>query len=54
MKNGYVAINIKNKDKKRYYDAFKVYNENKDYSLMLDLICDYLIEELNRYIKIKG
>ena len=54
MKNGYVAINIKNKDKKRYYDAFKVYNENKDHSLMLDLICDYLIEELNRYIEIKG
>lgn len=54
MKNGYVAINIKNKDKRKYYDAFKSYNENNDYQLMLDLICDYLIEELKRYIEINN
>jgi len=52
MKNNYVPINIKYKDRRRYYDAFKVYNENEDISLMLDLICDYLIEELTRYITI--
>ena len=50
MKNGYVPINIKHKDKSKYYDAFKVYNSDNDSSLMVNLICDYLIEELTRYI----
>jgi len=49
MRNGYLPINIKNKNKKRYYDAFKQYNETKEYSLMLDIIYDYLLEEFNKY-----
>ncbi len=53
MKNGYVPINIKNKDKRRYYDAFKGYNEGNNYELMLELICDYLIEETTRFIEIR-
>ena len=53
MKNGYVPINIKYKDKRKYYDAFKSYTENNDFSEMTALICDYLIEEINKYIKIK-
>lgn len=53
MKNNYVPINIKYKDRRRYYDAFKVYNENEDISLMVDLVCDYLIEELTKYINIR-
>lgn len=53
MKNNLVPINIKNKYKRGYYDAFKVYNENNNYELMLDLICDYLIEEITRFIEIK-
>lgn len=53
MKNGLVPINIKYKDRRKYYDAFKLYNESEDSSLMTKLICDYLIEEINRYIKIK-
>lgn len=53
MKQGFPPINIKYKDRKRYYDAFKAYNETEDSSLMTDLICDYLIEEINIYIKIK-
>lgn len=53
MKNGYVPINIKYKDRRKYYDAFKVWNEKEDSSLMTDLICDYLIEELNRYISLR-
>lgn len=53
MKNGYVPINIKFKDKRRYYDAFKEYNEKEDSSLMIELICDYLIEELTRYINLR-
>lgn len=53
MKQGFPPINIKYKDRRRYYDAFKAYNETEDSSLMTDLICDYLIEEINIYIKIK-
>lgn len=53
MKNGYVPINIKYKDRRRYYDAFKSWNENENSSDMLDLICDYLIDELNRYIDLR-
>ena len=53
MKNGLVPINIKYKDRKKYYDAFKLYNELSDVSLMTELICDYLIEEISKYIKIK-
>jgi len=53
MKNNYVPINIKYKDRRRYYDAFKLYNEKEDISLMVDLICDYLLEELERYIKLR-
>ena len=49
MKNGYTMINIKYKDRRKYYDAFKSYNENEDATSMIDLVCDYLIEELTRY-----
>lgn len=53
MKHGYVPINIKYQDRRRYYDAFKQYNETEDISYMVDLICDYLIQEMTRYIIIK-
>ena len=53
MKNGYVPINIKYKDRRRYYAAFKSYNENNDITEMTSLVCDYLIEELNKYINMK-
>lgn len=53
MKSGFVPINIKYKDRRRYYDAFKIWNEKEDNSLMIDLICDYLIDELNRYISLR-
>ena len=53
MKNNYVPINIKYIDRRRYYDAFKLYNEKEDISLMVDLICDYLINELERYINLR-
>ena len=54
MKHGYVPINIKYKDRRRYYDAFKSYNETEDISDMVALVCDYLIEELERYIQIRN
>ena len=53
MKNGYVPINIKYKDRRKYYDAFKSYNETNDIVPMSSLICDYLIEEMTKYINMK-
>lgn len=44
---------LTHKDKNRYYEAFKLYNEKKDSSLMLELICDYLTQELERYINLR-
>ena len=44
---------IKYKDRRRYYETFKFWNENEDSNLTIELICDYLIEELKRYIKLK-
>ena len=35
MKNNYVPINIKYKDRRRYYDAFKLYNEKTLFFLHL-------------------
>lgn len=53
MENNYVPINIKYIDRRRYYDAFKLYNEKEDISLMVELICDYLISESERYINLR-
>lgn len=53
MKNGYVPINIKYKDRRKYYDAFKTYNDTNDITPMTALVCDYLIEEMTRYINMK-
>ncbi len=52
MKNGLLPINIKNTNKKDYYDAFKVYDDAEDLSAMTNLIADYLILELEKYISI--
>ncbi len=52
MKNGLLPINIKNINKKDYYDAFKSYDELEDFKVMTNLIADYLIFELEKYISI--
>lgn len=53
MKAGYLPINIKNADKQRYYECFKIYDETQNYEEFVKLVCTYLIEEFERYIKIK-
>lgn len=53
MKAGLVPINIKNADKRSYYDCFKIYDETKDAKPFIELVCKYLIQELERYINIK-
>ncbi len=54
MKNGYVPINIKYKDKKRYYDCFKSYHQTGNTDEFIELICSSLEEEITKYIELKG
>jgi Fic family protein len=52
MKEGYPAINIKFSDRKRYYDCFKNYANDNSPSEMINLVRQYLEEELTRYLEI--
>lgn len=50
---GYPPINMKFHDTRRYYDSFKYYHENDgDPSKLIELVREYVQEELIRYIKI--
>ncbi len=52
MKNGYPPIDIKYTDRKAYYDAFDVYHEKKDLSAMENLFAEYILERLEKYLRI--
>ena len=52
MKNGYPPIDIKYSDRKRYYDAFDEYHENKNISAMENLFAEYVDERLNKLNKL--
>lgn len=50
---GYPPISMKFQDTRRYYDSFKHYHEhNKDASKLVELVKEYVQEELVRYISI--
>ena len=50
---GYPPINMKFQDTRRYYDSFKYYHENdKDPSKFIELVQEYVREELVRYIAV--
>lgn len=50
---GYPPINMKFKDTRKYYDSFKYYHENNgDASNLIELIAEYVKEELTRYVSI--
>lgn len=52
MKNGYPPIDIKYSDRKAYYDAFDAYHENHDLSAMENLFSEYILERIEKYLKI--
>ena len=52
MKNGYPPIDIKYSDRKSYYDAFDAYHENHDLSVMENLFAEYILERIEKYLKI--
>ena len=51
MKEGYPRINIKFKDRRKYYDCFTDYHKNNfDPKMLVSLVAGYLEEELQRYV----
>ena len=52
MKNGYPPIDIKYADRKAYYDAFDAYHENHDLSVMENMFADYILERIEKYLKL--
>ncbi len=52
MKSGLLPVNIKFADKMRYYDSFDSFYETKKPSYLTEMIAEYEIEELEKYIEI--
>ncbi|MCM1226188.1 MAG: Fic family protein [Clostridium sp.] len=52
MKSGLLPVNIKFADRFRYYNCFTEYVKTKQPDLLADMIAEYEIEELERYIDI--
>ena len=54
IKNGFLPINIKYKDIETYFNCFNHYRkyDSKNCSKMIELVANYELEELDRYISI--
>ena len=53
MREGYPPVNVKYTDREKYYNCFNHYREyNNDASKMIELVAEYSIGELKRYIEI--
>lgn len=52
MQNGYPPINVKFSDRKRYYEAFDVYYRDGDAGAMIEMVAEYVEEQLMQYLHI--
>jgi len=54
IKAGFLPVNIKFTDRRRYYECFDSYYENTSHKpdALVEMITGYEIQELERYIKI--
>lgn len=52
MKNGYPPISVKFADRRKYYECFHSYSEKSDASNMILMVCEYIEEELDKYLLI--
>ena len=50
IKHGLLPVNIKFTDRERYYNSFDEYHINNNADYLTDLIANYEIEELEKYI----
>jgi hypothetical protein len=51
MRAGYPPINVKFADNRRYYDCFDSYYGNHDATPIIELLAEYLKEQLEMYLK---
>ncbi|MGJ0847809.1 Fic family protein [Tissierella praeacuta] len=53
MKEGYPPINIKFKDRRKYYDCFSDYHlKNGNPKMLINMVTKYVEEELEKYISV--
>lgn len=53
MKEGYPPINIKFKDRRKYYDCFSDYHlKNGNPNMLINMVTKYIEEELEKYISV--
>lgn len=52
MKNGFLPVNIKFSDRAKYYNCFDDYCKKGSLDMLTELIADYEVQELKRYISI--
>lgn len=50
MQKGYLPVNVKFADRRRYYECFTAYHQNGDAEPIISLIAAYVEEELDRYL----
>jgi Fic family protein len=54
MQQGYLPINVKFTDRRRYYDGFDSYYRDQDATPMVQLVAEYLAETLEQYMQLLG
>lgn len=52
MRHGYPPIDVKFKDRKKYYESFDSYYRDHSSTDMVELVSGYIKEQLHRYLKI--
>ena len=54
MQCGYPPVNVKFADRRRYYSCFDLYYRDETAAPMVEMIAEYLVERLERYLEILG
>jgi len=52
MQHGYLPINVKFSDRKKYYNCFDDYYKNNDAKSMINMVTKYLKEQLEKYLSL--
>lgn len=50
MQKGYLPINVKFTDRRKYYECFTAYHQNGDADPIVSMVAGYVEEELDRYL----
>lgn len=51
MQNGYLPINIKFTDRRKYYECFTVYHKEADPEPIIRMVSSYIENEIDRYLE---